>query len=223
VELLGLAVVLFASTNVDDIFVLVGFFADPKFRARNVVVGQYAGTSMLFGLSLLGSLLSLVISRAYIGLLGIFAIGLGSKKLFDLTRNQVKMEAGLTSQDGGKTHAQAATVALVTLANGGDNVGVYTPAFAVHSNRQLVIVGLVFAVMTALWCLFAHWLVHHPTLGTPIRRYGDQIAPLVLIALGLWVMYDAGSFALLYQHGIKRHAVIHNMLQHIDRARAAST
>jgi cadmium resistance protein CadD (predicted permease) len=199
-ELIGLAVVLFASTNVDDIFVLVGFFADPKLRARNIVLGQYAGIVMLFGLSLLGSLLSLVIPREYIGLLGIFAIGLGAKRLFDLTRNQVKTETTPKSQDGGRTHAKTATVALVTLANGGDNIGVYTPTFAVHSGRQLVIVSLVFAVMTALWCLFARWLVHHPTLGTPIRRYGHRIAPLVLIAIGVLVMYDAGSYALLFQH-----------------------
>lgn len=200
-QLIGLAVVLFASTNVDDIFVLLGFFADPKFRARNIVLGQYAGIVMLFVLSLLGSLLSLVIPREYIGLLGIFAIGLGAKRLFDLTRNQGETETTPKSQDGGRTHAKTATVALVTLTNGGDNIGVYTPTFAVHSGRQLVIVSLVFVVMTALWCLFAYWLVHHPTLGSPIRRYGHRIAPLVLIAIGLLVMYDGGSFALLFQPG----------------------
>jgi hypothetical protein len=32
VEVLGLAIVLFASTNVDDLFVLVAFFVDPGFR-----------------------------------------------------------------------------------------------------------------------------------------------------------------------------------------------
>jgi cadmium resistance protein CadD (predicted permease) len=197
-ELIGLAVVLFASTNVDDIFVLVGFFADPKFRARNIVLGQYAGIVMLFGLSLLGSLLSIVIPREYIGLLGIFTIGLGAKRLFDLTRNQAETGTKPKSKHGGGTHAKTATVALVTLANGGDNIGVYTPTFAVQSGRELVIVSLVFAVMTALWCLFAHWLVHHPTLGTPIRRYGHRIAPLVLIAIGVLVMYDAGSYALLF-------------------------
>ena len=197
-ELIGLAVVLFASTNVDDIFVLVGFFADPKFRARNIVLGQYAGIVMLFGLSLLGSLLSIVIPREYIGLLGIFAIGLGAKRLFDLTRNRAETGTKPKSQHGGGTHAKTATVALVTLANGGDNIGVYTPTFAVQSGRELVIVSLVFAVMTALCCLFAHWLVHHPTLGTPIRRYGHRIAPLVLIAMGVLVMYDAGSYALLF-------------------------
>ena len=51
VALLGLAVALFASTNVDDLFVLLGFFSDPKFHARDIVVGQYAGIATLFGLS----------------------------------------------------------------------------------------------------------------------------------------------------------------------------
>jgi cadmium resistance protein CadD (predicted permease) len=200
-ELLGLAVVLFASTNVDDVFMLVSFFADPKFRARNIVLGQYAGIVILFGLSVLGSLLSLVIPRAYIGLFGIFAIGLGAKRLFDLARNSVETETSPKSHDGGGTHARTATVALATLANGADNIGIYTPAFAVRSGQQIATVGLVFAVMTAFWCLFAHWLVNHPTLGIPIRRYGHRVAPLVLIAIGVLVMYDAGSFALLFDHG----------------------
>ena len=55
--LLGLAIALFASTNVDDVFVLVGFFADPKFRARDIVIGQYTGITALFGVSVVASLL----------------------------------------------------------------------------------------------------------------------------------------------------------------------
>jgi len=59
--ILGIAVVLFASTNVDDIFVLLGFFADPKFRGRQIVIGQYLGITALYGASVLASLISLVI------------------------------------------------------------------------------------------------------------------------------------------------------------------
>jgi cadmium resistance protein CadD (predicted permease) len=62
--LLGLAIALFASTNVDDLFVLVGFFADPKVRARDIVIGQYAGITVLFVVSVVASLLSLVIPRS---------------------------------------------------------------------------------------------------------------------------------------------------------------
>jgi cadmium resistance protein CadD (predicted permease) len=53
--------------------------------------------------------------------------------------------------------------------------------------------------MTASWCFLAHWLVNHPAFGSSVRRYGNRAAPFVLIALGVWIMYDAGSFALLFR------------------------
>jgi len=194
--LLGLAIALFASTNVDDMFVLVGFFADPKFRPRDIVTGQYAGITALFALGLVGSLLALVISRAYIGLLGVVAIGVGAKKLFDLYRNRELTERGLEHPDAGR-HTRVATVAVLTLANGADNLGIYMPAFAIRSRLEIGMIAAIFAVMTGLWCFFAHWIVHHPTFGEPIRRYGQRAAPLVLIAIGVSIMYDAGSFGLL--------------------------
>lgn len=200
-ELIGLAVVLFASTNVDDIFVLVSFFADRNFQTKNIVLGQFAGILILYAVSVAGCLLTLLIPRPYIGLLGMFAVGLGVKKLFDLTRNQAEPETIPRPIKGLSSYGKTTSVALVTLANGGDNIGVYTPAFAVHSGRQIAVIGLVFAVLTAVWCLFAHRVVHHPTLGGPIRRYGDRIAPLVLIAIGVLVMHEAGTFALLFHRG----------------------
>ena len=193
--LLGLAIALFASTNVDDMFVLVGFFADPKFRPKDIVVGQYAGITALFALSLLGSLLALVISRAYIGLLGVVAIGVGAKKLFDSYRNHEVAESPEHHETG--RHTRIATVALFTLANGSDNIGIYTPAFAIRSPFEIGMFAVIFAVMTGLWCFFAHWIVNHPTFGKPIRSYGHRVAPLVLIGIGASIMYDAGSFGLL--------------------------
>ena len=50
---------------------------------------------------------------------------------------------------------------------------------------------------SALWIAMAHWLVAHPTLGAPIRRYGHIVVPFVLIGLGFYILYDAGSFGLL--------------------------
>ncbi len=193
--LLGLAIALFASTNADDIFGLVGFFADPKFRPKDIIIGQYAGIAALFVFSLLGSLLALVISRAYIGLFGVVAIGLAVKRLFDSYRNHD--EAGSPEHPDTGRHTRIATVTLFTIANGADNIGVYIPAFAVRSPFEIGMFAVIFAVMTGLWCFFAHWIVHHPTFGRPIRRYGHRLAPLVLIGIGLSIMYEAGSFGLL--------------------------
>jgi cadmium resistance protein CadD (predicted permease) len=78
-ELLGIAIVLFTSTNIDDVFVLLGFFADPQFRTRQVIIGQYLGITALFGVSALASLISLVIPAAYIGLLGFAPIFRGPR------------------------------------------------------------------------------------------------------------------------------------------------
>jgi cadmium resistance protein CadD (predicted permease) len=85
----------------------------------------------------------------------------------------------------------------VTIANGGDNIGIYTPLFATRSGADIAVIGVVFAVLTATWCLVARWMVEHPLLGAPIRRYGHRVVPFVLIALGVLVLYEAGSFALL--------------------------
>src|ERR1700733_7399482 len=93
--LIGLALALFGSTNVDDIFVLVGFFSDPSLHVRDIVIGQYVGIAALFGASVAVSMLSLVIPGAYMGLLGIAPIAIGGTKLLDLYRSRVRTEKSL--------------------------------------------------------------------------------------------------------------------------------
>lgn len=43
----------------------------------------------------------------------------------------------------------------------------------------------------------SHGLVNHPSLGAPIRRHGHVAVPFVLVAIGVLVLYEAGSFSLL--------------------------
>jgi len=199
--LLGLAIALFASTNVDDAFVLIGFFADPKFLARDVVFGQYAGITALFGVSLLASLLSLVIPRPYLGLLGIAPILIGAKKLIDLYRERDIGEATLKRQATASAYGRCAKVALATIANGGDNIGIYAPMFALRSSYEIAVIALVFVVMAALWCFAAQSMVNHPKLGVPIRHYGHRAAPIILVGLGILILHQAGSFELLLGNG----------------------
>ena len=197
ISTLGVAVVVFASTNIDDLFVLMGFYAEPRFRSRDVVAGQYIGIAALFAASVIFSLVSLVIPEAYVGLLGLVPIVIGGRQLFDLRRGRESAEEGLQPIADGGGHVRALTVAAVTIANGGDNIGVYTPLFATRTGYELALIGVVFAVMTALWCAVGRWMVRHRTLGAPIRRYGHRIVPFVLIALGVLILHDAGSFELL--------------------------
>jgi cadmium resistance protein CadD (predicted permease) len=187
--LLALAVTLFVSTNIDDLIVLIGFFADRGFRARDIVAGQFAGVAALFLISAAGSLLSLVIPKAYLGLLGILPVVIGIRKLSALRREASAPEKS--------SRESIAGVTLVTIANGGDNLGIYIPAFAVHSGSEIVVIAMVFVAMTALWCMLAHWMVNHRRFGAPLRRYGHIFAPLMLIGLGIVIIYKGGSIGWL--------------------------
>ncbi|MDL2408782.1 cadmium resistance transporter [Rhizobium calliandrae] len=194
---LGVAIILFASTNVDDIFVMLGFFADPKFRPREVVVGQYLGVAALYGASVLASLLSLVVPAAYMGLLGLAPIFLGLKKLWAL-RQGAEADDNLEDHEKASAgHGKIAAVAAVTIANGGDNIGIYTPVFATRTIDQIAIVGIVFALLTALWLGAAHFLVNHRTIGAPIRRFGHWIVPFILVGLGILILHEAGTIEFL--------------------------
>lgn len=192
---MGIAVALFVVTNVDDIFILLAFFADPKFRPVQVVVGQFAGMAALLALSLVGSLISLVVAPAYVGLLGFAPLGLGLWRLWQLRRTSEE-EPGANT--GARTAvARVVAVALVTVANGGDNLGVYIPVFASHPQRDLATFVTVFLTLTGVWCAIAYWLVYHPRLGHPIRRIARPMTPLVLIALGVFILIESKTHSLV--------------------------
>ncbi len=191
-EIVGVAIALFVATNLDDVFLLIAFFADPALKTRQIVVGQYLGNAVLYASSVVASLVSLVIPEVYIGLLGLVPIGMGAFRLRDTWRAEPGDGESVPAASGG-----AFAVAAVTLASGGDNIAVYTPVFAVRPIGEILAIGCVFAVMVGLWIGAAHWLIRHPTLGAPVRRYGHRALPLVLIAIGVLVFCEARSYTLL--------------------------
>lgn len=194
ISVLVIAIVLFVSTNIDDIFVLLSFFADPRYKARHIVLGQYLGIATLVIVSVVASLVSLVLPPAYVGFLGLLPIAIGSKKLFALWQGQDSAGDDVHTANAGNVLA----VAAVTIANGGDNIGIYTPVFATSSALTIAAIILVFAIMVAVWLAFAHWLMNHPVWGSPIRKFGHVMTPLVLIAVGIFVLHEADSFSLLH-------------------------
>lgn len=196
---IGVAIILFATTNIDDILLLSAFFADRALRPRAVVVGQFVGIGLLTAASAAAALLALAIPEGWIGLLGLAPLGLGIRGLLALWRSRGTTDAeeaerlrAAEARAQRATHSQWIAVAVVTMANGGDNLGVYIPLFS----RELTwvpVYAMVFAVMTSLWCAAGYWLVHHPTLGTRIRQYGHVALPFVLIGLGLHILSGTRS------------------------------
>jgi cadmium resistance protein CadD (predicted permease) len=170
--------VAFAATNLDDLFLLVAWFAAGRYRTRAIVAGQYAGIGALFAASVAASLLALALPESGLRWLGLVPIGLG---VTGLVRG--RNDARATDFEGGFV-----AVAAVTIANGADNIAVYVPLFATRDAQAIAIMAAVFAAMIALWCLAARWLVRHPAAGAPLRRWGPGAVPYALIGIGLWIV-----------------------------------
>ncbi len=205
------AITAFVATNIDDIIILLLFFTqvDAKFRRRHIVFGQYLGFTLLIIASLPGFFGGLVVPHEWIGLLGLLPIAIGLKQLVarqeDTTQVQTvtsDLEASSPSNSAvsflsSVLNPQTYKVAAVTVANGGDNISIYIPLFAGNTLISLGVILGVFFVMVGVWCAIAYRLTRQPTIARVLSRYGHAVVPFVLIGLGLFIMYERGTFNLL--------------------------
>lgn len=194
-EIVLTSIVAFASTNIDDIFVLMLFFGDKRYADRHIVIGQYLGVGLLILISFVGSFLGLLVDQKYIGLLGLLPMFFGVRALIKHFREKKEEELEQVSMTSRKS--SVFTVTAVTFANGGDNIGIYIPLFASHSMSGKLTMIFIFLIMIAVWCWIGKTLTRHPAVARIIGKYGHVVTPIVLILLGVFILYQSGSFALI--------------------------
>jgi cadmium resistance transport/sequestration family protein len=193
-SILTIAIVSFIATNLDDLFILLIFFAHPDYNNPQIVIGQYLGISALILISTLAYFFKFVIPATWISLLGILPIIIGLKRLLDLRKkdrnddSEVKIENKSYSRF---MNLPIISVATITFVNGGDNIGIYTPLFATLSIYQLYFVILIFLIMIGVWCFIGYRLINHRMLGGAIRKYGHIILPFALIFIGILILTQA--------------------------------
>jgi cadmium resistance transport/sequestration family protein len=201
----------FAATNIDDIIVLMLFFAqvNSTFRPKHIVAGQYLGFLGLILASLPGFVGGLLIPKEWIGLLGLLPIAIGIHQ-FIHRNDEDETEIQAVSYDVNSAIAhptglsmlatlltpQAYSVAAVTIANGGDNIGIYVPLFASFDVPMLGTTLVVFLVLIAVWCGIAYRLARFPAIAHVLTRYGHAIVPFVLIGLGLFILIESKTYRL---------------------------
>jgi cadmium resistance protein CadD (predicted permease) len=194
---LAVAIVAFVSTNVDDLLLLSALFIDSRSRTISVVAGQFVGMSLLVIFSIGAACSVASIPDSVIRLTGIVPLSLGFFRLSKWFATQLsgakpgQQKAGFIGigrKNTSWTESQTLLALLLTLANGGDNLSVYIPLFAVQ-RTSIPIYAAAFCVMTAIWCYLAWLLTNHRALRDLLRSHADWIVPCVLIALGLKILF----------------------------------
>lgn len=218
------AFVSFVSTNIDDIFVLMLFFSqiNNNMTKRHIIIGQYFGIGALTVISIIGALGVSVIPHEYVGLLGLIPIFLGVKEFIDykkeskdkknteqqehndidnseLEERTYLKENSIITFSNSFINPSILKVASVTLANGGDNIGIYIPLFTRMSLRDILITVVVFALLILLMCFLALRVVEKPLIQGIIEKYKHIFIPIIFIGLGIFILTESDTIALVYK------------------------
>jgi cadmium resistance protein CadD (predicted permease) len=190
-SLIGIGVAAFATTNVDDLFILMAFFANRRFPAAQIVLGQYVGMAALLAISLIGSLIALVVPSNLIGLIGLFPIAIGIKELLELRKKDDEESAKKLPRSRWLAYLPFLTIAAVT-SSGGEEIGIYASVFATNSGiSEIITIIAVVMTLTAVWCGIAAYLVNHSFLANSFRRISIRAMPFVVIGLGIYILSEA--------------------------------
>ncbi|MFN6516193.1 MAG: cadmium resistance transporter [Nostoc sp. CreGUA01] len=200
------------ATTFDDNLYLTAFFGkvNRTFRPKHIIIGEFVGFTALVFASLPGFFGGLIIPSTWIGLLGLLPITIGISNFIsraddEQTVQAVSVNLPSPSKSGRQKKSLLATirdpqtyrVSAVTIANGGNNIGIYVPLFASSNLPSLGVILCVCYFTVGVWCFLSYNLTRNPLMAPVLTRYGRKIFPLVLICLGLSILIKSESYRLL--------------------------
>lgn len=186
------AIGLFAATNIDDIVVLTVLFlasARGSLPAWKVVAGQYLGFATLVAISVVAAAGLTIIPDEWVGLLGLIPLAIG---LYGLIRTLRNRGDDNDDDEGSISAVGLLGVAGITIANGADNISLYTPVFRTSPVADTVVTIIVFFLLVAVWCLVARVVGTNKTVTELLERVEHWLVPAVFIGLGLFILIESG-------------------------------
>ncbi len=185
---------LFVVTNIDDVIILSLFFARGAGKSRTtacIMLGQMVGFVGILAVAILTAWgANTFLPPQAIPYFGLIPLVLGLKAAWDAFRGEDDDE--LDSSRG----VSIATVATVTFANGGDNIGVYVPVFLSVGYQGVLVYSLLFLLMTVALVYLAKFVATRPGIDELLEKGERFLFPLVLIVLGIAILVSGGAFGL---------------------------
>ncbi|CIS40291.1 Cad superfamily protein [Streptococcus pneumoniae] len=190
------AIGVYISTSIDYLIILIILFAQLSQNKQkwHIYAGQYLSTGLLVGASLVAAyVVNFVPEEWMVGLLGLIPIYLGIRFAIVGEDAEEEEEEIIERLEQSKANQLFWTVTLLTIASGGDNLGIYIPYFASLDWSQTLVALLVFVIGIIIFCEISRVLSSIPLIFETIEKYERIIVPLVFILLGLYIMYENGT------------------------------
>lgn len=187
ISVLGLVAVSFVATNIDNLALLVGWLVSKQVAVSRIFTGYMTGMFILLLLSIIISFVSFVVPLSYLGFFGVIPVLLGFIMLLRLIRG------GEESNGQPGVKAAFVAIALTQVANGVDTVLVFSPLLVDSRTEIDYTIAAAFLVIAVLWFRFAQLLCYHASRLEVITKIGRWIAPLVMIAVGLYILDNTAT------------------------------
>ena len=193
------AIAVYISTSIDYLLILLIIFSQSQTKKdlRQIYLGQYLGTGILVAVSLFAAyVLNFIPQDWIIGLLGLIPIYLGIRVAM-VGEEEAEEEEVVEKLKSGGSSRLFWTVSLITIASGGDNLGIYIPYFASISFSEIIIALVVFAISIAVLCYISYRLAQISFVADTLEKYERIIVPVVFIGLGFFILIENGTIQAL--------------------------
>jgi cadmium resistance protein CadD (predicted permease) len=196
---IGTACLTFVITNIDDAFVLVTFFAEASTTGNltplKITLGQYIGFTVIMVVSLIGYAVAVVLPSEPIGFLGLLPLLLGVWKLFGLL---FPKRGDTEQQQTGSTRIAntkpVLKVALITMMNGGDNIGTYIPLFSQAEGAEIAVYVVVYYILLGVWCFAAFLIMKQRHILRIAEKYAAFLIPFLYMGLGIYIVVNSDCY-----------------------------
>jgi len=190
------AAAVYVATGIDYLVILILLFSQiKKGQEKHIWIGQYIGTAIIIGVSLLVALgvANLIPQQWVIGLLGLLPLYLGVR--IWIKGEEDEDESNILSLfSSGKFNQLFLTVTFIVLASSADDFSIYVPYFTTLNLIETFIAIIVFFIMVGLLCYVSYRLASLDFISEKIERYERWIVPIVFIGLGVYIMFENGTF-----------------------------
>lgn len=193
------AIAVYVATGIDYLIILILLFSQiKKGQMKHIWIGQYLGTVVILSVSLLAAYgVNFIPQQWVVGLLGLLPIYLGVKVWIkgeeDADESNI---VSLLSSD--RFNQLYLTVTFIVLASSADDFSIYVPYFTTLNANAIPVVILVFFIMVGVLCYVSYRLASVNYISEKIEKYERWIVPIVFIGLGLYIMYENGTFNTLF-------------------------
>ena len=146
-------------------------------------------------ISLIGFAVAVALPSEPIGFLGMLPLLLGVWRALGLLFTSKSHTEDRNPESKRVADAKSIfKVAIITVMNGGDNIGTYIPLFSQAKGAQIAVYAVVYYILLGVWCSIAYLIMKQKQILQIMKKYVSLLIPFLYIGLGIYIVVKSDCY-----------------------------